>query len=662
MPDSLHKTIYPFPKENNIDFPFVDTVAPVMKYTCVIILLFTTLMAEAQYDLEKVNKKSSQLYSKALEIAQNSDFPQSIRILEGLVKTDASFEDAWLSLAGMYGQLKDYKSAVYNYEKARQIDSNYFKDYSLPYSINLAGKGEFEKALAAVNDFLSIRNLNETSRKAGEYRKRSFEFAVAYATSQGNPTYKFEPRNLGDSINTKDSEYYPTITIDNKELIFTRKLNSFNEDFYGASSKASHWSLARGLRGNINSARNEGAQNISQDGQWLIFTGCNFPDGLGSCDLYISYLTAEGWSVPENMGNKINTEFWESAPSLSPDKQDLYFASRRTGGFGGSDIYVSHRLPTGRWSEPENAGPQVNTAGDESCPFIHADNQTLYFTSNGHTGYGGDDLYLAHKEANGKWTAAKNLGFPINTEGSLVVAADGETAYYASDRSDSRGGLDLYTFNLRSDVRPVKTLWIKGRVFDKNTIKGLPSAVELTDLVTNETVSKVQTDERGNYLITLPVGKDYALNVNRKGYLFYSENFSLSQKTADSTYNIDIPLQPLEANASVVLRNIFFDVNRFSLRSESQTELSRIVSLLKENPAVVIQITGHTDNAGKPADNLKLSNDRAQSVVTYLISQGIAAKRLSFKGFGDTQPMADNKTEEGKAKNRRTELKVVADK
>ena len=634
-----------------------------IKQLCTIFFLLSSLLLRAQYDPEKVNKKSAQLYSRALEIAQNNDFTQSIRILEGVVKTDAGFEDAWLSLAGMYGELKNYSAAIAAYEKARSIDSMYFKDYNLPYSINLAGRGEFGKALAAANHFLEIPNLNETSLKAGQYRKRSYEFALAYAASQTGASYKFEPKNLGDSINTKDSEYYPTLTIDNKELIFTRRLNNFNEDFYGATDSAFHWSKAKGLSGNINSAQNEGAQNISQDGQWLIFTGCNFPDGYGSCDLYISYLSAEGWSAPQNMGNKINTENWESAPSLSPDKQDLYFASRRPGGYGGSDIYISHRLPTGRWTEPENAGPEINTAGDESTPFIHADNHSLYFTSNGHTGYGGDDLYLAYKGPNGKWSAAKNLGYPINTienEGSLVVAADGETAYYASDRSDSRGGLDLYTFNLRSDVRPVKTLWIKGKVFDKNTTRGLPSAVELTDLLTKEVASKVQTDEKGNYLITLPVGRDYAFNVNRKGYLFYSRNFSLNQKTADSTYNIDIALQPLEPNATVVLNNIFFDVNKWALRPESQIELNKVVGLLKENPTLTIQINGHTDNAGKPADNLKLSNDRAQAVVNYLIAQDIPSKRLSFKGFGADQPVADNKTEEGKAKNRRTELKVIA--
>jgi outer membrane protein OmpA-like peptidoglycan-associated protein len=439
-------------------------------------------------------------------------------------------------------------------------------------------------------------------------------------------------------------------------------VNHFNEDFFESVRKENQWGKSTVLIGNINTNLNEGAQNISQDGQWLIFTGCNFPDGFGSCDLYISYLTNEGWSTPENLGNRVNSEFWDSGPSLSPDKRDLYFASRRPDGYGGSDIYVSHRTASGRWSEPENLGATINTAGDEGTPFIHADNQTLYFTSNGHQGYGGDDLFLSRKSSKGKWETPENLGYPINTienEGSLVIAADGITAYYSSDRSDSRGGLDLYTFELRKDVAPLKTLWVKGRVFDAKTTKGLPSAVELTDLATQQTISRLQTDETGNYLTTLPVGKDYAFSVNRKGYLFYSDNFSL-KAGSDSTFNIDIGLQPIEPNATIVLKNIFFSLNEYKLKDESVVELDKIVQLMKENPTLKIQINGHTDNVGKAKDNLLLSDNRAKEVVKYLTEHGIQPLRLTYKGYGATQPIADNSTEKGKAKNRRTELKVIS--
>lgn len=616
-----------------------------------------------QYQPEKVSAKAVKLYEQAIQAARDDNFKKGIDLLKQSVQVSPGYADAWLSIAGMYGELKDYDNALFHYEKARAIDSVYFRDYNLPYSINLAGKGRFADALVAVNKFSTINDLNESSLKAAAYRTRCYRFALDEAQKPALQAYHFQPQNLGDSVNTAVSEYFPSLTIDNEQLIFTRRVNNNNEDFFETRRSGDHWTTARGLTGAINSNLNEGAQTLSQDGEWLIFTGCNFPEGMGSCDLYVSFLGADGWSEPENLGNRINTEFWESAPSLSPDKKDLYFASRRPDGYGGSDIWVSHLQPNGRWSEPENLGPEINTSGDETCPFIHADNQTLYFVSNGLQGYGGDDLFMARKGPKGNFSLPRNLGYPINTienEGSLVITADGSTAYYASDQADSRGGLDLYTFTLRPDVRPIKTLWVRGKVFDANTKKGLPSSMELTDISTRQVISRVQTDETGNYLITLPVGRDYAFNVNRKGYLLFSESFALSEKIPDSTYHIDIPLQPITANATVVLKNIFFETNSATLNEKSQVELDKLVQMLKENPSLAIQINGHTDNVGKPADNLKLSNGRAQSVVTYLIKNGISAARLKFQGFGAEKPVADNSTEAGRAQNRRTELKVLA--
>jgi outer membrane protein OmpA-like peptidoglycan-associated protein len=286
----------------------------------------------------------------------------------------------------------------------------------------------------------------------------------------------------------------------------------------------------------------------------------------------------------------------------------------------------------------------------------------LYFTSDYWPGYGDEDIFFAKKGPNNVWSKPVNLGYPINTvdrEGTLFITPDGKTAYYASDRSDSKGGLDLYSFELREDIRPNKTLWVQGQVFDQKTKKGLPSAVELIDLTTKKPVSSIQTDEQGYYIITLPTGRDYAFNVNRKDYLFYSDNYLLSKESPDSVYQKDIPLQPIEVNASIVLNNIFFDINKYDLKPESRVELDKLTQLLKENPTLHVQINGHTDNAGNPSDNLTLSNNRAKAVVNYLISNGIAAERLSSKGFGETQPVAGNNTEEGRAKNRRTEMKVT---
>ncbi|MGC4036960.1 MAG: OmpA family protein [Chitinophagaceae bacterium] len=616
------------------------------------------------YDPEKVNKKAIEIYGQGLDKVENNQFKEAIDLFLQSAKIDTTYIEPYLSIAGVYGQLKDYANSIYYYEKAFAKDSNYTVDSKLPYSINLAGSGKFDQALKAINQLLDKNPPeNSTTYKAASFRKKTYEFAIQYAQKHSSEDYSFQPKNLGDSINSTQSEYFPTLTIDGKELVFTRNLGYHNEDFFHSTLKDGKWSLATPLTGDINTEQNEGAQNISQDGEWLVFTGCNRPNGFGSCDIYISYLTTQGWSEALNLGGNVNSDQWESQPCLSPDKRDLYFASRQMGGFGGSDIYVCHLQTNGRWSEPENLGPSVNTPGNEQCPFIHADNQTLYFTSDYWPGYGGDDLFYTRKGPNGAWSNPVNLGYPINTinkEGTLFITADGVTAYYASDKSDSKGGMDIYSFELRKDVRPYKTLWVKGNVYDKKTTKGLPSAVELIDLATKQTISKVQTDERGNYLITLPVGKDYAFNVNRKGYLFYSDNFSLSHNSPDSVYKKDIPLQPIEANASIILNNIFFATNKYDLKPESQVELDKVVQLMKDNPTIKIEISGHTDNVGKPADNLKLSNTRARAVINYLIEHGIQNLRMNAIGFGETKPIADNKTDEGRARNRRTELKILS--
>lgn len=629
-------------------------------------LLFHFYVSEAQtYDPSKVNPKAVALYTQAQERAEDENYASAAGLLQQAVEIDKNYADAYLALGSVFGILKNYQTSVNHFEKAFAIDPAYTIHYKFSYAGYLAGLGQFEKALGAINELLEkAPPKNQKRLKDAEARKKSYEFALNYAKNNPDSNYVFAPKNMGNTVNSGESEYFPSLTIDGSELIFTRKLNGSNEDFFSSARKpGGDWDIAKPVGGNVNTPQSEGAQHISSDGDWLVFTGCYRPDGFGSCDIYISYKAPGGWLVPENLGQVINSDQWESQPCLSPDKRDLYFASKRNGGYGGSDIYVSHLLPDGRWSYPENLGPGINTPGDEQCPFIHADNQTLYFTSNHWPGYGDEDLFYVRKQPGGKWTEPVNLGYPINTidrEGTLFIAADGKTAYYASDRSDSKGGLDLYSFELRENIRPFKTLWVKGKVFDKKTGAGIASSVELTDLAGKQTISKVLTDESGNYFITLPVGKDYAFTVNRKGYLFYSDQFLMTSRSPDSTYQKDIPLTPIETNASIVLKNIFFDSNKSELKPESQTELDKLVRLLTENPGLKIEIGGHTDNVGKPADNLTLSNNRAKSVIDYLIHKNIPAQRLTAKGFGETRPVADNRTEEGRAMNRRTEMRVVS--
>lgn len=627
--------------------------------------LFLALAVQAQtYNPSKVSKKAQEFYAQAMNRIDDGNWVSAIGLLQKANEADADFADARLTLGTIYSRLKNYKSSAENFEKAFAIDSVYSFDFRVQYATQLAGMGQFEKALHIVNDVLAKKPpKNSGSLTNAMNRQKSFQFAVSFEKNHPVNNYTFKPINLGKEINSSHPEYLPILSIDGSELIFTRRLTGTNEDFYVSKKDSSGWGMAKPAGGNINTPQSEAAQTLSADGEWMIYAASGREDSYGNYDLYMAQKTNEEWEDVYHFGLGINTDQWEAQPSLSPDRKDLYFASRRPGGFGGIDIYVSHLKPNGYYSQPENMGPGINTSGDDQCPFIHADNQTLYFTSNGWLGYGDDDLFVVRKQPNGEWGKPENLGYPINTiekEGTMCIAADGKTAYYAADRNDSYGGLDIYSFELREDVRPVKTLWVKGKITDKNTGKPVVSTLELNNLASHQTISHIQTDDAGNYFMTLPVGKDYAFNVNSKGYLFYSDNFLMANKSPDSTYIKNILLEPIASNASVVLKNIFFEVNKYELNPESQTELDNLVRLLNENPTMEIEISGHTDNVGKPSDNMVLSNNRAKAVVNFLISKKINPARLVAKGFGETKPLADNKTEAGRLQNRRTEMRVIS--
>lgn len=608
-------------------------------------------------------KKAQDAYDAAMLQLRDGLIRDAVPLLGKAIEYNPAFIDAYLSLAGVHAELKDYTKAIATFEKAKQLDTAYFRYYQLPYSIDLAAVGRFDEALNAINVFLAIPNLNEKSVKSGMYRKNSYQFALDYAQKHPVNGYVFTPQNLGDSINSTSSEYYPSFTINDSVFVFTRRGQGVREDFIQATKTNGGYSKSTIINGDINVEPSKGAINISQDGEWLLFAGNLANQTYGSFDLYMSYSTPKGWSEPFNLGRSINTEYWESSPSLSPDKNALYFSSDRPGGYGGKDLYVSYRQGNGQWSAAQNMGAAINTKGDELAPFIHADNQTLYYTSDGLPGYGNSDLYVVRKTGTNQWGAPENLGYPVNTvenEGSLFVASDGVTAYYASDRADTRGGLDLYKFELSPEMRPAKTLYVKGYVTDAATGKGLPCSVELTNDSSEQLITKLQTDETGFYFMTLPVGKNYTFTVNRKGYLFYSNVFALANKLPDSTYQKDIALQPIQLNASVTFKNIQFATNAYQLEPASMAELNKLLQLLTDNPTLHVQVNGHTDNSGTPAANLLLSANRAKAVTDYLVSKGIDGKRLLHKGFGDTKPVASNDTEEGKAKNRRTEFVVTA--
>ncbi len=415
----------------------------------------------------------------------------------------------------------------------------------------------------------------------------------------------------------------------------------------------------------LNTRLNEGAQSLSASGNVIFFAACERPEGKGSCDIYASFLQGDNtYSKPLNLGPNINTALWESQPSISSDGKTLYFV--RGAGSTARDIEIMYSTLSerGQWSEAKKVEGLINTPGQDVSPFIHFDNQSLYFASNGHPGMGELDFFVSRRQADGTWGEPQNLGYPINTAGaefSLIVAPDGKTGFFASDNIDGGfGRLDLYSFELPEESRALEIAYIRGKVINKKTREPIAAEIQFSDLEKNKAVLTDNSGRDGNYFSVLPGNSDYGLSIQKKGFLFYSKNFSLSNQSAEKAYVLNVELIPIEVGERVKLENIFFGFDSYELEDRSFAELTTIINFLKENPGVTISVEGHTDNEGSSSYNKSLSENRAKAVYTYLAEQGIDKSRLSYKGFGDSQPVSTNDTEEGRALNRRTEVKITS--
>ncbi|OYU95910.1 MAG: hypothetical protein CFE21_05720 [Bacteroidetes bacterium B1(2017)] len=602
------------------------------------------------------NKKAEYYFGEALKSFQLQDYPKTQNWLDKALALDPNFIDAYMMQAEMKKDNEKYPEAVALYDKIVALNPDfpmsYFGRSRCYFALN-----KYEEAFNDATKFMSFPDYYQKKDQITVV-KNNADFA---RTAIKSP-FPFTPVNLGNMVNSPDNEYFPGITADEQVLIFTRLVNGRDEEFYRSTKVDGKYTFAENMGYPINTERNEGTVSLSADGQYIFYTACNRPGASGSCDLYLSKLDGNTWSEPINLGPPVNSASWESQPCLSFDGRTLYFSSNRPGGYGQSDIWFTN-FKNGRWTPPINAGPEINSEGDEQSPFIAKDDQTLYFNSDGHPGMGGVDLFYTRRAADGRWEKPKNLGFPINSdkdETCLVIASNGKDAFMAKEGADTRGGLDIYSFELYEAARPQKTGYAKGIVYDAVTKKKLGAKVELIDLATGRVVIESYSNKAsGEFLVCLQGNKNYALNVGATGYLFYSENFALQNQSAVEPLVIAVPLQPIIAGNKVVLKNVFFDSEKYDLKPESKAELNKLVQFLGTNPTVKIEIGGHTDNTGEQGKNGILSAKRAQAVKDYLASTGVPVNRLSFKGYADTQPIADNKTIEGRAQNRRTEIKIM---
>lgn len=611
--------------------------------------------------------KALKAYKTGLTAFDYIDYLNAENYFNQAIKADDKFFEAYMMLGDLFSKQKRYTEAAENYRKAIRIDSAFY----MPVFFNMATaemmSGDYSNALIHYNVYVVQKNISVKNKDIAEKNIKNCQFAIEAVK---NPV-PFSPESVGEGINTTDDEYWPSITVDGQTLMFTRQARPSEnvirkgtsmEDFYISYLSEQVWEKAINAGAPLNSSQNEGAQSLSSDGSYMFFTACERSTGLGSCDIFFSAISKGKWSIPVNLGSPVNSNYWESQPSINANGKMLFFSSNRPGGNGGKDLWYSVLRQNNKWSNPRNLGNVINTIGDEMSPFIHFDGKTLYFSSDGRPGMGGLDIYFSRMKEDSTWTEPRNLGYPINTfndEMGLVIESGGQKAYFSSKRDD-QGGKNIFTFKLYEAVQPDPVAYLKGKVTDKETGKMLIAQYELVNLSTGKTIVNNLTDVDGNFLVCLPSGYNYGLNVSRNGYLFYSENFMFEGKhTIRTPYLKKIRLSQLKVGEKMLLANVFFEVDSWQLKKESMTELNKLCDLLKENKELKVEIDGYTDATGTDEHNLSLSEKRALSVVDFLVENGISSDRLKYKGYGNKAPVGDNVTSEGRKLNRRTEVQII---
>lgn len=617
-------------------------------------------------------KKAIKMFEQARIAYESKLFNKSLNFLDEALANDPVFLDAYLLKSDIYQDIDSVGLQIKAIEAALHIAPD--KNPKLYYLLGKAyyRSGRYQIASEAYQNYL---NRVDSKAPLAAKARQSIEKCLGAVTLLKHPV-PFQSVNLGDNINSEDDEYWPTITVDGKTIIFTRLVGSKSvslqhpiaqEDFYTSNLVDNVWQPSTPLT-SINTIYNEGAQTISTDGKLLFFTACTRNDGIGSCDIYYSRLKAGNWSLAQNAGEPVNSTSWESQPSISANGETLYFVSSRSGGKGGMDIWKCNlkgfsAWGAPMWGNPVNLGDSINTPGNEMSPFIHSDGKTLYFASDYWPGMGGYDIFYSRQKNDSVWSEPHNIGYPINSfkdEQGLVVDAAGKNAYYSSDRPGSKG-MDIYSFELYKEARPTPVSYIKGKVVDEDSGAPVCAKVELTDLENSKSVIRGESCwEKGEFLMCLPLGKEYAFNVSKEGYLFYSDNFQLKEKKEIiDPYILEIKMKKIKVGGAVVLRNVFFNTGSYDLLSESKIELQKLIDFLNLNKTVSIEIEGHTDNVGSAEMNQVLSESRAKEVYKYLMNNGINVVRMKYKGYGLSKPVSSNETPEGRALNRRTEFVII---
>ncbi len=634
-------------------------------YILVFLLLAPTIKNHAQVRdiaLSSTSKKAISHYKKGEKCYISNQFDDAIVEINRSLTIDDQFIEAWLLAGDNYRSLSRSAEAIMAYKKAIAIDSTFFPAAYYFIGNLLLEQGLYGESIQYFETFLLFDKVRP---------ELQLQVLDKLAHSKFGNFELHNPKNdkvslMSDSINNESDEYVNFIRYDNAQLMFTRRFiyrDGLTEKFYLSDLQKDVWQKAYEWSLQWPEIDQTGALTISQDGNNLYFAACGWDDSYGRCDLYSSSFINDQWTEPINMGPTINSNGWESQPCISSDGTQLYFVSDRKGGFGGSDIWKSVKLNDGTWSQAINLGEILNSSENEMAPYLHADGRTLYFSSTGLIGMGKADIFISRLDKAGRWSKPINLGYPVNTkddEINIIFNSVGDLAFISSQRHSGKGGFDIYQVLVDSMHRPTTVRFLKGIVRDAITKKNLESDYKITQLEDESEMMRGQTSvSSGTFVVPLPSGETYSLLIEKQGYCLHTEHFDLLKVIDNKPFELEIFLQPVQIGSTIVLNNVFFDVNQSELKPDSFVELNQLVVYLKNNPAINIEIGGHTDSDGEERYNLVLSSKRAESVFNYLIINGIPASRMIFRGYGSSVSVATNETMEGKALNRRTEMKII---
>lgn len=628
---------------------------PLNTCLCLLLLLTLPVFGFAQGGLSTDSKKAAKLYEKADKKYKERDFLSAISYLEEASAIDTAFFEAFIRMGSLYNAMGQTDSVYAKFTAYIRTTPDPIASVLERMAFMAFDRGAYKEAGAYLASFL-----DKVPEKEPDNEIQLLQKSLLFVEEQLEKVDSIQIKELPAAINRYGLQYLPAITVDNATMIYTKRdVFSSDEDIVISKFINGAWQPSVPVSNKINTPLNEGACTISADGRVMIFTSCDRRDAYGSCDLFISKKIGDNWSRPKNLGKTVNSKYWESQPSLSADGKTLYFTSNRPGGYGGRDIWVTVQ-EDGQWQKPRNLGEEVNSFKDETTPFVHFNGTSLYFSSNSYPGMGGFDLFVTKKKDT-VWTSPNNMGYPINTfrdEVSLLVSSEGEMAFFAKEQQKNREILDskIVSIVLPEKLRPAKSTYIVGKVVDRSNDSPLKAAIEVVDIESNERLYVNTSDSlSGEYYMVLPSGKDLAGYVKKKGYLFHELSFSTETKID----TILIQLSPIKEGETLILKNIYFDTDAYQLDVRSASEIDNIVELLKQNPKMQIEISGHTDDIGTDSYNLDLSRKRALEVYKSITAKGINDAQVTYVGYGDSRPIVPNTTEINRQSNRRIEFRVL---